>query len=94
MVEQNYIRNTHFVEKQVGDELILVPLTDQVANMSEVYTLNEVGAFIWNCLENPLNLDQLVDKVTETFDVSNHTAAYDVNLFINQSLAKNLVILV
>ncbi|MFT3740039.1 MAG: PqqD family protein [Breznakibacter sp.] len=91
MVELKYVRAEGFVEKQVGDELILVPLVNQVANMSEVFTFNEVGAFIWHCLKTPLTLNQLAEKVVESFEVEKSIALNDVKIFLEQTHAKHVV---
>ena len=36
---------SRFVARNVGNELILVPLTANVAQMNELFTLNETGKF-------------------------------------------------
>lgn len=87
-----YVRGANFVDKQIGDELILVPLVDQVAHMTEVFTLNEVGAFIWKCLEQPQTLNQLVENVVNTFDVDAKMALNDVQTFLEQSTAKRIIL--
>ena len=42
------------------------------------YTLNEVGAFIWDLLKSPLNLDAIVKEVMREYEVSKETAEADV----------------
>lgn len=93
MSELKYVKGQGFVEKQVGNELILVPLVNKVADMSEVFTLNEVGAFIWNCLEQPLTVKQLTEKVVETFEVEQPIALNDVERFLEQTSAKRITII-
>lgn len=92
MVAEKYVKCANFVDKQVGDELILVPLANQVAHMGEVFTLNEVGAYIWQCLEIPLTLSQLVEKLTDAFDVDPDKARNDVEQFLEQTRAKNIIL--
>ena len=36
-----------FVTRTVGDELVIVPLSGNVAQMNRLFTLNETGKFIW-----------------------------------------------
>lgn len=86
-----YVKSANFVEKRVGDELILVPLSQQVAQMSEVFTLNDVGAFIWDLIVNPHTLEQLVNQVVDHFEVSIQIAQHDIIAFLNQAKAKNIV---
>ena len=42
------------------------------------YTLNEVGAFIWDQLKKPSSLDGIVNQVTSAYEVSPETAETDV----------------
>jgi hypothetical protein len=37
---------SRFVSREVGNELILVPLTNNVAQMNSMFTLNETGKFM------------------------------------------------
>jgi hypothetical protein len=89
--EIRYERATDYVEKKVGDELILVPLCNQVAQMSEVFTLNEVGACIWETLTKPKTMNDIVQQITEQFEVAADIAQTDIQAFINQAVAKNMI---
>ena len=54
-----YLKKTDFVVREIGNELILVPLVGNVAKMNEMFTMNETGKFIWESipLENILNIN-------------------------------------
>ena len=73
-----------FVARNVGNELILVPLTANVAQMNELFTLNETGKFIWeNINENSTILD-VENSMIEAFDVGSATAKRDIELFLSK----------
>ncbi len=73
-----------FVARNVGNELILVPLTANVAQMNELFTLNETGKFIWeNINENSTILD-VENSMIEAFDVDSATAKRDIELFLSK----------
>lgn len=75
---------SRFVARNVGNELILVPLTANVAQMNELFTLNETGKFIWeNINENSTILD-VENSMIETFDIDSATAKRDIELFLNK----------
>jgi len=89
--EVQFEKSPNFVEKRVGDEMILVPLSQQVAQMSEVFTLNDVGAFIWDLIAIPHTLEQLVQQVVDHFEVASQIAQNDIVAFLDQAMAKNIV---
>jgi len=73
-----------FVAREVGNELILVPLTDNVAKMSELFTLNETAKFIWENITENNTVDNIESAMTETFSIDNQTARKDIETFLNQ----------
>lgn len=79
-----------FVSREVGNELILVPLTDNVARMSELFTLNETGRFIWEHIGETTTLEDLKNAMTESFDIDRETAGKDIEAFLQQ-LGKFLI---
>lgn len=75
---------TEMAAKVVGKETVLVPLKENVAELSEMFTLNEVGSFIWEQLDSAASLDELVDAVVAEFEVDKETAAADVTAFVSE----------
>ncbi|MCB9186996.1 MAG: PqqD family protein [Flavobacteriales bacterium] len=73
-----------FAERKVGNETILVPLSGNVADLNEMYTLNEVGSFIWEKLDSMDSIDEVVVSVLNEFDVDKHEAEQDVNTFLQE----------
>ncbi|ADQ79264.1 hypothetical protein Palpr_1116 [Paludibacter propionicigenes WB4] len=83
-IETLYKLKSRFATLSIGSELILVPITANVAKMNELFTLNETGKFIWeNIKENTTVLD-LENSMIETFSVDNITAKRDIDLFLNK----------
>lgn len=91
MLEKVYIKVEGVVEKKLNDELILVPLSHNIANMNEVFTLNEVGSFIYNCFDGVTNVEVILEKMLLEFDVEKERAVNDINDFIHVALKKNVI---
>ena len=49
-----YARNDRVVSRRIVDELILVPIRQHVAEMETLYTLNEVGARVYELIDGTL----------------------------------------
>ncbi len=80
-----------FVEKSIGDEMVLVPLSNNVADMNKVYTLNEVGAFLYNNIDGHKNIKELTSELIEKYDVTDEVALKDINSFINDMVNKGVL---
>ena len=74
---------TKFVTREVGNELILVPLANNVAKMTELFTLNETAKFIWENSTEHTSMDELLNLMTGAFNIDQVTAATDINAFLN-----------
>ena len=73
-----------FVTRTVGDELVIVPLSGNVAQMNRLFTLNETGKFIWENSEKCTDIKSLVVLLTENFDVQPDAALTDVEAFLEK----------
>jgi hypothetical protein len=75
-------QKSHFIAQRMGDEIMLVELKDEVVDFNRYLTLNEVGAFIWDELEENESLDSLANKVIAAFDVTKEAVLEDLKIFI------------
>ena len=51
--------------------------------MNSVYTLNESGAFIWELIDGKRNVEEIINKLTEEYDIDHDSAEKDLFSFIN-----------
>ena len=92
MAERYFKQSEGFVEQDVSGELILVPLVDSVAKMNEVITLNELGAFIYKMLKDPMSFEEILSNVLQEYDVVKEKATADLNNFLESALEKKIVL--
>lgn len=71
-----------FVAREVGNELILVPLANNVAKMSELFTLNETAKFIWEKSGEVTTLDEMGVEMCRAFNIDSETAHIDIATFV------------
>ena len=79
------------VTRKTGNEYVLVPVTNNIADMTSVYTLNETGAFIWEQIDGKNTILEIIEKLTRDFEIDNDTATKDVLLFL-EDMSKYLII--
>lgn len=81
-----FARNDQVVSRKIVDELILVPMRKNVADMETLYTLNEVGARVYELIDGAVALRDIVSTIVREFEVSEQAAGSDVREFIEQLL--------
>ncbi len=86
-----FAKNENIVFRQVAGEVILVPVRDKVADLKCIYTLNEVGAFVWSNINGKRSLAHIIDALVSSFSVNPETARKEVSTFIGQLETKKLI---
>lgn len=75
-------RSDRVVVRRINDECLLIPLTDDIADMDSLYRLNETGAFIWELIDGRRDIKEITSRVAEEFDVDQREAEKDILLFL------------
>jgi len=79
------------VTRKTGNEYVLVPITNNIADMNSVYTLNETGAFIWEQIDGKRTVEDIIIELTNEYDIDKQNAVSDVFSFI-ENMSKYLII--
>ena len=79
------------VTRKTGDEYVLVPVTENIADMNSVFTLNETGAFIWEQIDGKKTVEEIISELSSEYDIPEDQAERDVIEFI-QNLLEYLII--
>ncbi len=80
-----------YVAREIGGEMILVPVRSGVAELDSIFTLNEVGAVIWEGVVRGNTLEEIVAAVVTGFEVDEEPAFRDAVEFL-ESLRENGVV--
>jgi len=88
MVEETrYARNPDFIYRKIVDESVLVPFHNNVADMDCIYTLNSLGAFIWEQLTEPATRVQLEQAVLAEYDADPAVVVSDLDRFLAEMIS-------
>jgi len=85
------VRSPSIVTRKTGNEYVLVPVANNIADMDSVYTLNETGAFIWELIDGEKCIEELIDEVIKEYTTDRETATTDVLSFID-TMSKYLIV--
>jgi hypothetical protein len=72
------------VTRKTGNEYVLVPIANNIADMNSVYTLNETGAFIWELIDGIRDIETIIGEIKTEYDIDEATAKEDVMEFIEK----------
>lgn len=74
------------VHSRVGDDLVILDL-----DRSLYYSLDPVGARVFELVQEPMRLDAIVDTIVAEFEVDAPTARADVLALMDTLVAQKLV---
>lgn len=74
----------NFTLRHIADEYIVMPTGSSIANFDGAIALNEVSAFIFEKLTNPMSKDDLVVALLNEYNVDKETATKDIDALISK----------
>ena len=81
----------HFVTRQIAGETLVIPIAGQVGDLDAIYTLNEVAASVWELIDGPTPVSQIVESLGREYDVTPEQARADVLELLAALEAKGLI---
>jgi hypothetical protein len=66
------------------DDIVAIPVGQTALRQNYMILLNDVSKIIWDCLEQGMNVENIVSAVTDAFDVSADEARTDIVEFCSQ----------
>lgn len=63
-----YSKDESIVGRRLDEEMILVPVKNNVGDMNSIYVLNEVGARIWELIDGKKDVSEIVSIIKNEFD--------------------------
>jgi hypothetical protein len=88
MAKQNittsiFMKNENVVFRQIGDESILIPVANEVGDLSNIYNLNEIGTKIWEYIDGERDVNEICRLITDEYDAPMDIVMNDTVEFIN-----------
>ena len=86
-----FVRSGNVVSRVIAGETLIVPVRRGVADLASLFSFNSVGSTIWEALEKPRTVDELVNVVADAYEVSQEKAREDLEVFLNEAQAAGVV---
>ncbi len=90
-MQRIFKQNPSVMARTIGDEVLLVPIKGELAQLQQIYALNPVGAFIWENLDGVRDLEQLTTGLISTFEVEAEEARSDLMKYVEELIDRDFV---
>lgn len=80
-----------FAKREIAGSNIVVPVGQQSIEFNGMITLNDSGAFFWDCLCEDITIEDVVKKVIAEYDIDEATAKKDVENFVKMLKDNDLI---
>ena len=75
--------NKNFMLKQVGNEYMIIPVSNNNVNFSKIFNTNEVGAFIFNTLKD-YSKEEVLELLAKEYNAPRDVLSNDLDEFIKE----------
>lgn len=72
-----------FVLREIAGDYVIIPTGRTVLSFNGLITVNEIGAFLWNHLQENVTIEELVNYVLDEYEVDEETAREDILEFLD-----------
>jgi hypothetical protein len=83
-LDKIYKKSDSVVSRKIANEFILIPIRQNVADLESIYTLNEVGARIWELTDGKMTMREIKEKIVEEFEVTAREAEKDIAEYLRE----------
>jgi hypothetical protein len=83
-LKELFTLKSDYISRVVNDELVLVPLTGNIARMNEMFTLNDSARFIWENVQENMDMDGMIALMIAEYDIDSDLAERDILGFLEK----------
>ena len=87
-IESTVYKNNEIDDVDLDGEKVMMDL-----EKGRYFMMNQVGSRIWELIENPLKVNEIVNALLQEYDVRRDTCEKEVMDFLNKLNNANLIVL-
>jgi hypothetical protein len=89
--QQFFMRSRSVVSRVSGEQTLIVPLRAKVGDLASIYSFSGTGSLIWDLLEAPKAIPELVHAVERECRIDTEQAQRDVVQFVDEMFSVGLI---
>jgi hypothetical protein len=86
-----FVKTGNTVARVFDGETVLVPIGGSVADLSSIFVMNEVAAYLWSLIDGRTDVDGFIRAQVARYEVESDTAAADVQELLGSLVQVGLV---
>jgi hypothetical protein len=94
VLDKAFVKDDNLMARNIAGETLIVPIRNSVGDLNSIYTLNDVGARIWQLIDGQTSVKEIVQAITTEYDVRAEDAARDVVELLDSMKEAGLIRLV
>jgi hypothetical protein len=91
VLDKSFVKDDNLMARNIAGETLIVPIRNSIGDLNSIYTLNEVGALIWQMIDERTRVNQIVEAVSNEYDVTADEAAQDVIELLDSMRTEGLI---
>ena len=72
-----------FIMREIGGDHIIIPTGKSALEFNGLITINEVGVFLWDLLQQDVSMEDLVHGLLSEYEVEEEVAREDIQEFLD-----------
>jgi hypothetical protein len=81
---KRFKKEESIISREIAGEFILVPIRSRTSDIDGFYTLNEVGARIWQLVDGKATVQEIMDSILQEYEVGSAEAEKDIEELLLQ----------
>ena len=73
-----------FVLREIAGDYVIIPTGKTILSFNGLISVNDIGAFLWEKLQQDVTLDDLVDAVLKEYEIDETTARADIQEYLDK----------
>lgn len=78
LLDKSFIKDENLMARNIAGETLIVPIRNSIGDLNSIFTLNEVGARIWQLIDGQRSVHQIAGVISTEYDVAEALAITDV----------------
>lgn len=86
-----FLQNPNLIERQIGDEWLLVPTGDFAQQWNGMISLNGMAHYLWSQFKKPVSMGEVLQNAQEEYNDPNNSLEIEVRNFVYEYLYNHLL---
>ena len=86
-----FLQNPNLIERQIGDEWLLVPTGEFAQQWNGMISLNEMAHYLWTQFKKPTSMGEVLQNALEEYNDPHHALEIEVRNFVYEYLYNHLL---